>query len=119
MLHVLTAGPVTLFASNIPLRHLFGVDVVVDGVASVASRPRRPLHIVRRIKWLPPVSPLSPEIRPPDSMGHIPLCRLRKTVVPSFREVTLLPDAAVDQRDLVLGEFGNRIRCEIGNDGIR
>src|ERR1700674_5284192 len=62
MLHMLAARPVTFFTANVPLRNLFGVDVVVDRVASVAGRTRGPLHIVRRIKRLPPISPLGHEI---------------------------------------------------------
>src|SRR5580704_1474661 len=119
MLYVLAAWPVTLFAANVPLRHLFGVDVVVDGVASIAGWAGRPLHIVRRIVWLPPVSSLGDEIWPPNSMANIPLRRLGKVIVSSLREVTLLPKAAVNQCDLVFCEFGNGIRREIGNDGVR
>src|SRR5580704_2931206 len=119
MLYVLAAWPVTLFAANVPLCHLFGVDVVVDGVASIAGRARGPLQIVCRIVWFPPVGSLGDEIRPPNSMGNIPLRGLGKVIVSSFREVTLLPKAAVNQGDLVFREFGNGIRREIGNDGVR
>src|ERR1700724_972501 len=52
MLYVLAARPVALFATHVPLCHLFGLDVVVDGVASIAGRARRPLHIICRIVWL-------------------------------------------------------------------
>src|SRR5580693_4577278 len=88
MLYVLAARPVALFAAHVPLCHLFGLDVVVDGVAPVAGRARRALHIVRRIVWFPPVSSLGNEIRPPNSMGNIPLRGLGKVIVSSFREVT-------------------------------
>src|ERR1700733_8612021 len=84
MLNVLAARPVALFAANVPLRHLFGVDVVVDGVASIAGWPRGPLHIVRRIKRLPPVSPFGDEVRTPDATGHIPLRGFWKVIVTSF-----------------------------------
>src|SRR5579863_642758 len=96
MLHMFTSRPVALFAANVPLCHLLGVDVVIDRVASIAGRTRGPLHIVRRIKWLPPIGPLGDEIRPPDAMGHVPLRRFRKIIVSSFSEVTLLPEAAVN-----------------------
>src|SRR5580700_4943512 len=96
MLHVLTSRPVALFAANVPLRHLLGVDVVIDRVASIAGRTSGPLHIVRRIKWLPPVGPFGDEIRAPDAMGHIPLRGSWKVIVTSFGEVTLLPEAAVN-----------------------
>src|SRR5271156_4423900 len=96
MFHVLTSRPVALFAADVPLRHLLGVDVVIDRVASIASRTRGPLHIVRRIKRLPPVSPFGHKIRPPDAMGHIPLRGFWKIIVTSLGEVTLLPEAAVN-----------------------
>src|SRR5580704_4189516 len=118
MLHMLTARSVAFFAANVPLSDLLGEDVVVDGVTSIAGWTCGPLHIVRRIKGLPPVSPLSHEIRPPDSMDHIPLCGFREVIVSSPREVTLFPEAAVNPGELVLREFGNGIRRKIGNDGI-
>ena len=99
---MLTSRPVAFFASNVPLRNLFCVDVVVDRMASIAGRARGPLHIVGRIERLPPVCPLSDEIRTPDAMCNVPLCGFRKIIVSAFREVTLLPKAAVNQRDIVL-----------------
>src|ERR1700733_2237754 len=89
LLHMLAARSVALFASNVPLRHLLGMDVVIDRVASIAGRPRGPLHIVGRIKWLPPVRPFGDEIRTPDAMGHIPLRGFGKIIITSFREITL------------------------------
>src|SRR5258708_39728751 len=98
MLHMLASRPVAPFAAYVPLRHLFRVDVVIDGVAAVACRTRGPLHIVWRIKRRPPVGPICHEIRPPNMVRDIPLRWLRKIVVSPFREVTLLPNAAVNQR---------------------
>src|SRR6266404_6141791 len=96
MLHVLASRPVAPFATYVPLRYLFGVDVVIDGVAAVACRTRGPLHIVRRIKRRPPVGPIRHEIWPPNPVGDIPLRRLRKIIIAPFREVTLFPNAAVN-----------------------
>src|SRR5258708_34737227 len=97
MLHMLAPRPMALFAAHVPLGYLLGMNVVIDGVASIAGRARGPLHIIRRIKRLPPVRPLSHKIWPPELMGNIPLRRLGKIIVASFREVTLLPKAAVNQ----------------------
>ena len=44
--------------------------------------------------------------------------REREIVVDHFGEITLLPDASVDEGNLVFGEFGNRVSGEIGNDGV-
>src|SRR5579872_320974 len=89
MLHMFASGAVALFASDVPLCHLFGVDVVVDGVAAIAGWTCGPLHIVRRIKRLPPIGPLGYKIGPPDAMGNVPLRRLWKIIVSSLREVAL------------------------------
>ena len=45
MLDVLTSRAVAFLAADIPLRNLFGVGVVVHGMATVTSRPRGPLHV--------------------------------------------------------------------------
>src|ERR1700686_147599 len=118
MLDVRASRTVAFLASNVPLRHLFRVYVVVHRMATVTSRPRGPLHVVRWIKRLPPIRPLGHEILPPDVPGNVPLRRLRKIIVSSFREVTLLPDAAVNQRDNILRKLGNAIRRKIGNDRL-
>ena len=118
VIQMLTTGPVAFFASDVPFCDLFGVDVVVDGVAAIARRPRGPLHVVRRVEWFPPVRALRDEIRPPDSMGNIPLRRFRKIIVPSFREITLLPKAAVNQRHIILRELRDGIRRKIWNDRV-
>src|SRR5271154_2613634 len=119
MLHMLAPRTMALLASNVPLRYLFRVDVVVHRVASVASRTRGALHVVRGIEWLPPVSALGHEIRSPHAMCNIPLRRLRKVIVSPFREVTLFPKTAVNQRDIVFRELGNGIRRKIRNDRVR
>src|SRR5258707_12081866 len=118
MLHMLASWAVASFAAHIPLRHLFGVDVVIDRVAAIACRTCGPLHIVRRIKWRPPVGSIGHEIWPPNTVGDIPLGRFRKIVVSLFREVTLLPNAPVNQGDLVLSESSNVVCRKIGNDGV-
>src|ERR1700688_977628 len=54
MLDVRASRAVAFLASNVPLRHLFGVDVVVHRMATVTGRPCGPLHIVRRMERLQP-----------------------------------------------------------------
>ena len=49
------AGSVALFTANIPFRDGLGLDVLVDGVAAVAKRPCRALHVISRIERHPPV----------------------------------------------------------------
>ena len=52
-------------------------------------------------------------------MDDIPLCAEREVVVGDFGEVALLPDTAVDECNLIFGEFGDGIRSEVGNDSFR
>src|SRR5260370_24338245 len=118
MLTMLASRAVAAFATYVPLRHLFGVDVVIDRVAAIACRTCGPLHIVRRIKWRPPVGSIGHEIWPPNTVGDIPLGRFRKIVVSLFREVTLLPTAPVNQGYLVPGKSGNGVCSKIGHDGV-
>src|SRR5580704_3532881 len=102
MLDMLATRPVALFTANIPFRDLFRMNVVVHRVATVASGSCWPLHIVRRIEWLPPISAFGHEVRPPYMIGDVPLGGFGKVVVANFREISLLPNASVDERDLLL-----------------
>src|ERR1700730_4740414 len=106
-------------AAHVPLRYLFGVNVVINGVASVARRSGGTLHIVRGIKCRPPVGSIGHEIRAPNVVRHIPLRWFRKIVVSSFREVALFPNAAVNQGDRLFRESSNVVRGKIGNNGVR
>src|SRR6266404_1429996 len=108
---MLAARTVAPLAAYVPLRHLLGVNIVIDGMAAVARRRRGPLHIIRRIKRGPPIGAVRDKIRPPHFMGHVPLCWLRKIVIPDLREVPLFPDASVDQRHLLLRKLVYRIRA--------
>ena len=55
LLDVRTARTMTLFTAHVPLRHLLGLNVVINRMTAVASRPGRPLHIVGRIERGPPI----------------------------------------------------------------
>src|ERR1700687_6386445 len=84
MLHMLASRTVAPFAAHVPLRHLFRVDVVIDGVAAIACNTSGPLHIVWRIKWGPPVGAICGEIPSPNAGGDIALRRFRNIVVSPF-----------------------------------
>src|SRR5271154_5464581 len=99
---MLAAGAVAAFAAYVPLGDLLGVDVEVDGMAAVAGRGCRALHVIGGIERLPPVGTLGDKIGPPDFGGDVPLRGFREVVVANFREVTLLPDASVDESDILL-----------------
>lgn len=117
---VFAAGTVAAFAADIPLRNLLRVDVVVDGMAPIASRPCRPLHVVRRIEGCPPVGACIGDVKfEPLLVADVPLRGERVVVIAEFGEVPLLPDAAVDQSYLVLRKLRDVIRVEIGDDRIR
>src|ERR1700733_15238284 len=115
---MLAAGTVAAFTAYVPLGDLLGVDVEIDGVAAVAGWARRALHVIGGIERLPPIGTLGHEIGPPDFGGDVPLRGLREIVVTNFGEVTLLPDAAVDESDIFLGEFGDFVGGEIRDDRV-
>src|ERR1700735_60251 len=99
MLDVLASRAMAFLSADVPLRHLFRVDGVTDGVAAVACRSCGTLHIVGRIKRFPPVGSFGHEIRPPNAVGDVPLSRLGEIIVTTFCEVALLPHAAVHERE--------------------
>lgn len=115
---VFAAWAVTLFAANVPLDNFLGVNVVTNGMAAIAGWACGPLHVVRRIKGLPPVSSLCNEIEAPLVYRDIPLSGLWVVVVANLREVALLPQGTVNQRDLIFGEFRDCVGGQIGNDSV-
>src|SRR5258705_13252394 len=118
MRQVLAAGAVAEFAADVPLGDFFGVDIVADGVAAVAGGAGGPLHIVGRIERDPPVSAVGNEIGPPDFVDDVPLRGFGVIIIANFGEVTLLPEAAVDEGHLILRELGDFVCGEVGNDDV-
>src|SRR5580658_10008651 len=92
------AGAVAAFAADVPLRDLFAVNVVVDGMAAITGWACRSLHVVRRIEGCPPIGArIRDVILEPLLVVDIPLHGQRIVVVAYLREVALLPDTAVDE----------------------
>ena len=85
-------------------------------MAAVAERSSRALEIVRRIKRCPPVGVVGYEISSPHFVRDVPLRRLRKIIVADFREIPLLPPAAIDEGDIVFRKREQRI--ELGEIGM-
>ena len=110
------ARSVAALATYIPFRDLLGLDVVTDGVAAVAGGTGGPLHIVGWVKRRPPVGAIGDKIRPPNVVGDIPLSWFREIVIAALAEITLLPNTAVNQSDLVFCKFGDGVGGKIGND---
>src|SRR5712664_729019 len=115
---VLAAWTMATFAAYVPLQDHFSVNVVVDGVAAIARGAGRALHVVGRIEGFPPIRALGNEIGAPNVVGNVPLRGFGKVVIADFREVTLLPEASVDERYLVLRKLGEGICGQVGNDGL-
>ncbi len=92
---MLAAGTVAAFAAHVPLRHLLGVDVVVDGVATVASRASWSLHVARGIISRPPIrSGIGHMVLQPLFVAYVPLHGQRIVVVANlgkYRCFHLLP----------------------------
>src|SRR6266403_3281581 len=118
MRDVLAAGAVAAFAADVPLGDFFGVDIVADGVAAVTGGAGGPLHVVGRIERHPPVSAVGNEIGAPDFVDDVPLRGFGVIIIANFGEVTLLPEAAVDEGYLILRELGDFVCGEIGNDDV-
>src|ERR1700722_14943540 len=119
MRHVFTTGAVAAFAAHIPLSYLLGVNVIANRVAPVAERPRWTVHVVEWIEGSPPVpSGLRHLVLAPFLIDDFPLHRQREIVVADLREVSLFPDAPVDESNLIFGELVHVVRCEVRNDCI-
>ena len=117
LLHVLTAGAVALFATDVPFSDLLGLDVVVHRVAAIAEGAGRALEIVGRIKGHPPV--VFHIVGLPLLVGHVPLGGKRKVVIAHFLEVALLPQAAVNEGDIGGRKGHQRIGFfEVRSDGV-
>ena len=113
-----TARPVAFLTPDIPFRDLLRVYVVIHRMATVASWTRGPLHVVRGIKWFPPIGSFGYKIRTPNVICDVPLGWLGEVVVAKLSEVTLLPNASVDKCHLVFRELRNGIGREVRNDGV-
>src|SRR4029453_16589921 len=50
---VLPPGTVATFTSDVPFLYCLRGHIVIHGVTAITKRPRRTLHIIRRIKWYP------------------------------------------------------------------
>src|SRR5215467_7638716 len=109
MSHVFAARTVTAFTAYVPLCDLLGVDVVANGVAAIASWARRALHVVVGVEGRPPVGAVRHFVGAPGFVGDIPLRREWEIVVPNLGEVTLLPEAAVNEGYLVLRKLRDRV----------
>src|SRR6185437_2372292 len=100
--HVLAAGTVASLAADIPFSYLLGVNVVPDRMTAIAKRTCRPVEVVTRIERSPPVaSGWRHLIFAPFLVYDFPLHRQRKIIVADLREVSLLPNTAVNERHLI------------------
>jgi len=78
-------------------------------MATIARGSSWPFQVVGRIERFPPVGSFRNEIRTPYVIDDVPLSRLGEIVITDFREVALLPNAAVDEGYLILREPGQRV----------
>src|SRR5579863_4821863 len=118
-LDVIASGSVAALAADVPFGDGLGLDVVVDGMAAVAQRAGGALHVVGGIVGHPPVRVIRNHIGAPDLVRDVPLRAERKIIVADLGEVALLPEAAVNQRDVFFFEFHQRVGLgEIRDDGV-
>src|SRR5579863_980665 len=103
------ARPVASLAPDVPLGDGLFRDVVVHGMAPVAERAGWSLRIVGRVERHPPIGAVGNEVFAPNLVGDIPLRGQYEVVVSNFLEIALLPLAAIDESDVVLGESDQRV----------
>jgi len=99
--NVLATRSMTLFAADVPLRHGFGLDVVVYRVASIARRAGGAIEIGRTIIRYPPVSACFDVIREPHLLRDVPLRRERKIILAPLGEIPLLVATPVYEGDIL------------------
>src|SRR6266404_1964129 len=88
-------------------------------MAAIAGGSRGPLHVVRRIELGPPVRSVRDHVGTPHLGGHFPWRRLRKIIVADFCEVALLPDASVNECNLIFRELGaDVVGCQIWSNRV-
>src|SRR5260370_5057491 len=99
-------GPrsMTFLAADVPFRYSLGLDVVVHRMAAIAKGAGRALEVIAGVERNPPVGTCLQGVRRPRLVGDVPLNGKWKIVVADFLEVALLPDASVDEGDIVLGK---------------
>src|SRR5579871_6845063 len=103
MRRVLAARAVATFTADVPLDDLFRVNIVTDRMTAITKRASGPVHIVRRIESRPPVATGRRHyVLAPLVVLDLPLHRQWEIVFSDLCKVTLLPDAAIDERDLIL-----------------
>src|SRR4029077_3349366 len=89
-----------------------------DRMAAVTRAPCGALHIVRRIERSPPIRSFTNEILAPRMIPDFPLSGQWEIVVSDSREVSLLPEAPVNECDLLAGEFRDGVGGEVGDNGF-
>ena len=112
-----TTGAVTGLTADVPLGRGVCVEVVVDGVTTVAQGPCRPLHRIQRVEVGPPVASRLWVIPAPILVADIPLSGKHKQVVTASGKEPLFPLASVGECDVLRTEGDQRVVCvEIGQD---
>ena len=109
--YVPATRPMTLFAAYIPFRNGLRLDVVIDGVATIAGGACRAFQIIFRIKSGPPIGPRFDKVREPFMVTDIPLSAERKVIVTDFGKVPLFPSTAVDESNVFALELDDGRVC--------
>ena len=109
MFHVGASRAVTFFASHIPLGDLLGLDIVVDGVATIAKRTCGSFKIAVWIMGSPPVCSFLNMVGKPFLLLDVPLRREHIVIVAAACEVALFPTAAIDESNIFQLKGANRV----------
>ena len=112
MSDMLAARSMTFFAADIPFGHLFGLHVVIDGMAAVTIGTGGPVKVARAIKRNPPIRSRFDVIWQPTLLRYVPLSRQWIIVVAPLGELSLLPSTPIDEHHLFQTEGANRISID-------
>ena len=107
MLNVLAARTMAALATYVPFRDFLCMNVVANGMATIAGGAGRAAHVIRRVECRPPIACVGDEIPAPYVILNFPLRGQGKIVVADFRKVALFPNAAIDKSDLVFCKLRN------------
>lgn len=110
---------VAAFAAHVPLGHLLRVNVIINRVTAITERSCWPVEVVTRIKLRPPVTTSRRHlILAPFLVHNFPLNGQREIVVADFCEVSLFPNTAINESNLIFGELVDVVCGKVWNDSV-
>jgi hypothetical protein len=99
---------------------LLGLDIVVDGVATIAKGARGSVKVTIGIMGSPPVCSFLNVVGQPFLLLNVPLRREHIVIIAAACKVALFPTAAIDEGSIFQLKGANRVRMgEVAEHGFR